>query len=285
MSKSNYTKISNIIFDEYMHAMSSSAFKLVMYVARKTVGWNKEQDIISLTQFEAATGLSRKTLISAIKESLENGWIEQYVVKNTFAYALGYAFRGEPSQEYCDDFCTEKNLANGGKKNSISGNFPPKSVEKLHTQKTKETDTKDNQVVSSDSELPRSSRRGDAPAKACTLVEGKVYETTEAEVKRLLGTEAVLLWRSVYSRFIITKWLSKGKINVDVIIYSLAYALEKGQNPSIVFNMVKSAPDSLPAWSSAIDIDTGKPEWKRFIWNAFGDKPDSKFVDEAPFVF
>lgn len=286
MSKSNYTKISNIIFDEYMHAMSSSAFKVVMYVARKTVGWNKSQDVISLSQFEAATGLTRKTLISAIKESVKNGWIEQCATSNTFAYSLGYAFKGDYCEGNPSNFCTEDKCANGGEKNKNGGDFATKSVEKFHTQKTLTKEkTKDNQVVSCSLKPPAPPKRAGDASPPSEYPKDVSYVSTENEIQRLLGEEALLLWRSVYSRFIISKWVLENKININVIIYSIAYALEKGQNPSIVFNMVKSAPKALPAWSCAIDIDTGKPEWKRFIWNAFGDKPDTAFVEEAPFVF
>jgi phage replication O-like protein O len=287
MGKNSYTKISNIIFDKYMHAMSSSAFKVVMCVARKTVGWNKEQDTISLSQFELTTGLSRKTLISAIKESVANGWICQCAFKNTFSYSLGCAFKEDSLEESQEDFCTEGGTRNGGEKKANGGDFASKPVDKFHTQKTvtKETNTKDNRVVFSDSGEKQKPEKTPHLRASPATSKSSAYGKAEAEIARLLGQQAVLFWRSVYARFIIAKLISENKITMDAVIYSIAYALEKGENPGIVFNMVKSAPKALPSWSSAIDIETGKPEWKRFIWNAFGDKPDTKFVDEAPFVF
>jgi phage replication O-like protein O len=272
-----------------MAKMGASAFKVVMAVARKTVGWNKTEDALSLSQLEEITGLSRKTLISAIKESVANSWLVQKPVLNTFSYRLGDEFFCSPSSvdiENCSTISEEKNSG----ENSIHGvKSNQKMVEQFHTQKTtKETITKDNSEEVVKSEFPdRSLRTEDGQFNKKIISQSRnSYANVERTIDRLLGENGSSLWQAVKAKYVILRWIAESKSTVDALLYALAYALEKGKNPGIVFNMIKSAPFRyLPAWSDSIDLETGKPEWKRFIWNAFGDEPDPKFVDQSPFVF
>jgi phage replication O-like protein O len=64
----NYTQVPNFILDEWMANMTGSAFKVLMTICRKTLGWQKVSDDISLTQIERLSGLTRPSVINAIKE-------------------------------------------------------------------------------------------------------------------------------------------------------------------------------------------------------------------------
>jgi len=46
---------------------TSNEWRVLWVVWRKTYGWNKKEDAISLTQFEAMTGLSRQSVIESLK--------------------------------------------------------------------------------------------------------------------------------------------------------------------------------------------------------------------------
>src|SRR5215813_9116496 len=63
--KPNCTQTPNAILDKLMPILSPAQFKLIMAICRKTYGWHKRSDDISLSQLEAMTGMSRQTIIDA----------------------------------------------------------------------------------------------------------------------------------------------------------------------------------------------------------------------------
>jgi len=81
----NSTQLPNIIIDYWMPRLTDGEFKVLIAIARKTYGWRKKSDTISLRQIEEMTGLSRKgitkmldsliakTLIIKIKSKTEWG--------------------------------------------------------------------------------------------------------------------------------------------------------------------------------------------------------------------
>lgn len=88
MPDEKFTRIPNYII-ESMPIMHRGTFAIVIWVARQTTGWQKEWDKISLSQFQAGTGLSRQGVIDAIADAVERGWVEQqHVGKQSFQYRL-----------------------------------------------------------------------------------------------------------------------------------------------------------------------------------------------------
>lgn len=86
---SGYTKVSNFLFDIVMPSVSPGAFKVVCAVVRSTVGWNKESDKISLSQFQQMTGIANRTNLGrAITEAIETGYITRTPDANSFIYAF-----------------------------------------------------------------------------------------------------------------------------------------------------------------------------------------------------
>ena len=66
IEKPNYTQTPNILFDEIMRDLNGAELKVILAVIRKTFGWHKKRDRISLTQLEEITGLSRQGILNAI---------------------------------------------------------------------------------------------------------------------------------------------------------------------------------------------------------------------------
>jgi phage replication O-like protein O len=66
IEKPNYTQTPNILFDEIMRDLNGAELKVILAVIRKTFGWHKKRDRISLTQLEETTGLSRQGILNAI---------------------------------------------------------------------------------------------------------------------------------------------------------------------------------------------------------------------------
>jgi phage replication O-like protein O len=84
----NYTQLPNIILDS-MAFMKESELRVVLAIARKTFGWHKVSDQISLTQLEALTGLSRSAVVAGITAGMERGVIERTPHgKQSFLYHL-----------------------------------------------------------------------------------------------------------------------------------------------------------------------------------------------------
>jgi hypothetical protein len=81
----NSTQIPDVILDHWMAALSGAEFKVLLYVARRTYGFGKECDNISLnqmaagirrrdgTQLDHGTGLSRSGVKSACNSLIDRG--------------------------------------------------------------------------------------------------------------------------------------------------------------------------------------------------------------------
>jgi phage replication O-like protein O len=67
----NYTSIPNVIFDYWMEVLTPAEFKVLLCICRKTFGWHKYEDKISLKQIEKLTNLSRKGIIKCISKLVE----------------------------------------------------------------------------------------------------------------------------------------------------------------------------------------------------------------------
>lgn len=79
----------------YWHQLSGSEQKVLDYILRHTWGFDKTSDEISLTQlekgiknFDKGTGLSRPTIITAIKGLVEKGFVAKRAGKKANCYEL-----------------------------------------------------------------------------------------------------------------------------------------------------------------------------------------------------
>ena len=68
-------QMANGLVDHWLPRLSGSALKVYLAVVRKTRGWQKQVDLISVSQFERMTGLSRPTVRTALDELLGAGLI------------------------------------------------------------------------------------------------------------------------------------------------------------------------------------------------------------------
>lgn len=134
----NHTQIPNTLIDDLMKDLSGSEIKVILAICRKTIGWHKISDRISLTQLAELTGLSRKSVATAIPTLEDAGLISVDRSGNTNKYDINYT--------------SEKNtlvekVHQGGEKNS------PVTGEKItHTKdiSSKETLTKETARASGD---------------------------------------------------------------------------------------------------------------------------------------
>ena len=62
---------------ECLADLSGAELKVLLAILRRTVGWRKESDEISIRQLEAMTGLARHSVLAGIRGLLERGLITQ----------------------------------------------------------------------------------------------------------------------------------------------------------------------------------------------------------------
>lgn len=65
----NSFQIANAVVDDLLCLMSGNAWKCYAVIVRKTTGWQKEMDYISVSQFKTLTGIKKdETVTDALKE-------------------------------------------------------------------------------------------------------------------------------------------------------------------------------------------------------------------------
>lgn len=84
----SFTRIPNSII-EAMPTLGNAELRVLLAIARKTVGWQKECDVISTRQIAGMTGLTLRNTHAAIHSLVKRGLIDQERVgKQSFCYRL-----------------------------------------------------------------------------------------------------------------------------------------------------------------------------------------------------
>ena len=86
--KPNYTQTPNFLFDSLMAEMGNAELRVVLAVCRKTFGWHKQRDRISLSQMVKLTGMTRESVISGVSAAINRGVISRYPAGNSFEYEI-----------------------------------------------------------------------------------------------------------------------------------------------------------------------------------------------------
>lgn len=76
----NYTQIPNAIFDlmaDKDAKLTEKELKVLLAIARKTFGWHKKRDKISLSQLEQMTSMSRVSVVAGIRSAIKRGIVRQ----------------------------------------------------------------------------------------------------------------------------------------------------------------------------------------------------------------
>jgi phage replication O-like protein O len=84
----NYTQTPNDLFDEMLPDMGLSELKVVLVIIRKTKGWHKERDRISLSQLMKLTGLSRQGVLDGILRAMQRGIVGREASGRSYEYFL-----------------------------------------------------------------------------------------------------------------------------------------------------------------------------------------------------
>ena len=84
----NHTQTPNELFDIHMRDMDMAELKVTLAICRKTFGWHKRRDKISLSQLEELTGMSRTSVIKGVQKGIGRGTIERFASDDGFEYGL-----------------------------------------------------------------------------------------------------------------------------------------------------------------------------------------------------
>lgn len=93
----NFFQMPNVIADEIMRHLTPTQLVCLLTIIRKTRGWHKQADAISLSQFQEATGIkSKKTVMRALAvlDAVDLVSTEK-APRTVTVYALGPVFYGK----------------------------------------------------------------------------------------------------------------------------------------------------------------------------------------------
>lgn len=141
----NFTQIPNLLIDVHMPDMKEAELRVVLVVARKTFGWHKDSDRISLTQLQKLTGMSRQGVLNGIDAAMARGVIgciphdigadEYFIVVNDIDQETGALVNevDQPGQlsrlpstlEVVNEVDTQKKEKESKKENYTAADFRP----------------------------------------------------------------------------------------------------------------------------------------------------------------
>lgn len=85
----NSFQVPNALVDELMAEMSGIELKCYLFVVRKTKGWNKDCDAISLSQFIKFTGAGKTAVVDALKKLVDLGLLTKKTgSRNTSVFSI-----------------------------------------------------------------------------------------------------------------------------------------------------------------------------------------------------
>jgi phage replication O-like protein O len=88
-----YTKIANKILEKLaMYRISGEEWLILLTILRKTYGYNKKEDFISISQFYEATGLAKPSICRAINKLLKKNVINKKAKGDMGLYSFNKLF-------------------------------------------------------------------------------------------------------------------------------------------------------------------------------------------------
>lgn len=151
-----FTRVHNAIFEALARArLSGSEFRCVMFLFRKTYGWNKKEDVISLSQWAEGTDSKRPhvltTLNSLLKKNiiyrrLDGGQIPTYGFNKYIEQWTGIEVQSEmgnrfQNRELLPEQVTVTKTGNTTVTNTGNGTVTKTGTHKRHKDKVKDKES------------------------------------------------------------------------------------------------------------------------------------------------
>src|SRR5579862_7049535 len=77
--KPSHFQTPNDLVDHWLPLLKEGELRILIVVLRKTFGWQKEKDQISLSMFEKITGMTTSAVVNSIKSLVEKGLIKKEI--------------------------------------------------------------------------------------------------------------------------------------------------------------------------------------------------------------
>uniref|UniRef100_UPI003F6D47D7 replication protein n=1 Tax=Pasteurella multocida TaxID=747 RepID=UPI003F6D47D7 len=145
----NSFQVPNAVIDDLMSQMSGSELKCYLAVIRKTKGWNKEEDAISITQLMEVTGLSNRKVIDACNSLVEIGLLNQKTgARNTKIFSINWCkkFTSEESSlvKKVHGKCEESSLVTSEESSHTKNNIKNTPINNINTAQIENSDELEN---------------------------------------------------------------------------------------------------------------------------------------------
>jgi len=118
----NTTDLPNDLVDHWLPLLKEGELKVLLVIIRKTFGWHKQRDRLSLSQLEKITGLSRRSIIDSVNSLIQKGLIQKETIGNLGSEQTYYWLVIDDTEE-CKNYTPP----------SVDHTPPP--VQNLHPQK------------------------------------------------------------------------------------------------------------------------------------------------------
>ena len=132
----NAFQIPNSVIDELLAKLTCAELKCYLFVVRKTKGWNKESDSISVSQFMEVTGLSNRSIITACESLVEMGLLERSGGERKLNTYSVKAFDFSESGEKSSSDLVKKVHTQNNNKNTIQNTNTNLTVSNARARKT-----------------------------------------------------------------------------------------------------------------------------------------------------
>jgi hypothetical protein len=76
--KENFTRVPNIFFEEFLPCATANELKVMLFIIKKTLGWNKKWDMVSRSQYINEAGISNGSLSGTLKSCIAKGWLLKF---------------------------------------------------------------------------------------------------------------------------------------------------------------------------------------------------------------
>jgi len=154
----HFTKIPNTFIDEWLLKLSGTATKVFLVILRKTIGWHKESDVISISQIEKHSGLSENSVLTGLKELKLFNLIETTKEGRGKATRIEYKINfslSENTHQTTPE--TNKEVSNTSNSEVKNNNITPKNEVNPENNTAKFEETKDIEIQKKEEEERKSS--------------------------------------------------------------------------------------------------------------------------------
>ena len=297
--KNGYTRISNEILEKlsYTH-LSPNQSKVIWFVIRKTYGWQKKKDFISLNQFVEGTKLRKSHICRALSELVKRkiviktdnkmygfqaDWEQWRFITNSGNKFHQRHTRRANQEEITNTGNASQITSSGNAITSSGNNETSKDKSEANRRTSKETITKETNTKEINNTEPASPDTVNNKGILDEII--KSYNHYHPEARKLYGVGAIIKAREFFDGCLILK------ISKDYILKRIKETEGNGIAPWEIINTRTAAKEhrALTAEEkkqgkesyrqmAKIFRDMGNPEWRRYYELGYGCKPKKEPV-------